>query len=51
MTGAGTPKSRVCASRKSGGRPEIQAPPVAVMRPPFKIDNMPSVTTIDGMPA
>ena len=35
--------------KKPGGRLVIQAPPVALMSPPFRIDSMPSVTTIDGM--
>ena len=48
--GAGMPNSRAWASWKSGGRLLIQAPPVTLTRPPRRIDSMPSVTTIDGMP-
>ena len=49
QTVEGTPNQRNCAIMNAGGRSEIQAPPVALMRPPFKIEYMPSVTTIDGM--
>ncbi len=43
------PKSRIWAMMKSGGMLVIQAPPVALISPPFRIDSMPSVTTIEGM--
>ena len=44
-----TPNHLNCAIMKSGGRLEIQAPPVTLMSPPFRIEYMPSETTIDGM--
>ena len=42
-------EARICASWKPGGRLVIQAPPVTLISPPFRIDSMPSVTTIEGM--
>ncbi len=35
--------------KNSGGMLVIQVPPVTLMSPPFRIDSMPSVTTIDGI--
>ena len=49
QTGDGMPSSRICASWKPGGRPEIQAPPVTLISPPFRIDSMPRVTMIEGI--
>jgi hypothetical protein len=43
------PKMRFWAIMNSAGMSVIQAPAVALINPPFKMDNMPSVTTIDGM--
>ena len=43
------PKSRIWAIMKPGGMSVIHAPPVALIRPPFRIDSMPSVTTMEGM--
>src|SRR5438445_5185972 len=51
QTGARIPKRRNWARRKPGGRLVIQAPEVALMSPPFKIDSMPRVTTMAGMRA
>src|SRR2546430_13837104 len=51
QTGARIPKRRNWARRKPGGRLVIQAPEVALMSPPFRIDSMPRVTTMAGMRA
>src|SRR5256885_17168139 len=49
QTGARIPKRRNWARRKPGGRLVIQAPEVALMSPPFRIDSIPRVTTMAGM--
>ena len=48
-TGIGTPNRERSARWKFCGRSVIHFPPVTLMRPPLRIDSMPSVTTIDGM--
>ena len=48
-TADGMPKGRIWAIMNSGGRLEIHSPAVALIRPPLRIDSMPSVTTMDGI--
>ena len=45
----GNPEEPELGDEKPGGRLVIQAPPVTLMSPPFRIESMPSVTTIEGM--
>ena len=49
QTAEGRLNSRIWAIMNPGGRSLIHAPAVALIRPPFRIDSMPSVTTIDGI--